>query len=208
MTLDKDRSQNSFFSSSFFNNAKADCYRNFGKRNTLTLLKGVFLNRHFRALISLRLCQKINDSNFLARLFLPVFIFIHKFFCNLASIDLPWKTQIQPGLAITHGWGLVISPLAKIESNCTLFNGVTIGRKDKLIPAGRIEGGAPTIEQEVWIGPHAVIVGDIRIGKGSRVAAGAFVTENIPAFSIVVGNPAKIVKTDCIPDVNNKVNLK
>jgi len=50
------------------------------------------------------------------------------------------------------------------------------------------------IEDEVWIGANSVITSGITIGKHSVIAAGAIVTKDIPAYSIAVGNPARIVK--------------
>jgi serine O-acetyltransferase len=120
-------------------------------------------------------------------------------------MDLPWETQIAAGFAITHGWGLVVAPGARIGRNVTLFHGVTIGRHDRSAAAGARSPGFPTIEDDVWIGPHAIVVGDVVIGKGSRIAGGAFVTESIPAYSLVVGNPGKIVKFNCLPDVPNRL---
>lgn len=61
--------------------------------------------------------------------------------------------------------------------------------------------GYPVLEDEVWVGPHAIIVGDVTVGRGSRIAGGAFVTESVPPYSVVIGNPAVIVKNNCTPDV-------
>jgi serine O-acetyltransferase len=47
-------------------------------------------------------------------------------------------------------------------------------------------------------------VGPVTIGRGSRIAAGACVFESVPARSIVMGNPARVVKTECVPDVMNR----
>jgi len=46
-------------------------------------------------------------------------------------------------------------------------------------------------------------VGGITIGQGSRIAAGSFVTESVPPFSLVAGNPAKILRTVKTSDVLN-----
>jgi len=51
------------------------------------------------------------------------------------------------------------------------------------------------IEDEVWIGANAVITAGVTIGKHSVVAAGSVVTKNVPPYSIVGGNPAKVIKT-------------
>jgi acetyltransferase-like isoleucine patch superfamily enzyme len=53
---------------------------------------------------------------------------------------------------------------------------------------------ALTIEDDVWIGFNSVILKGVKIGRGSIVAAGSVVTKDIPAFSIVAGNPAQVIK--------------
>ena len=50
------------------------------------------------------------------------------------------------------------------------------------------------IEDNVWIGYNAVILKGVRVGKGSVVGARAVVTKDVPPYSIVAGNPAKVVK--------------
>ena len=50
------------------------------------------------------------------------------------------------------------------------------------------------IEENVWIGRDARILKGVTIGKGSIVALGAVVTHNVPPYTIVAGNPAKVVK--------------
>lgn len=51
-----------------------------------------------------------------------------------------------------------------------------------------------TIEDGVWIGTSVVILDGVKIGKGSVIGAGAVVTESIPAYSVAVGVPAKVIK--------------
>jgi acetyltransferase-like isoleucine patch superfamily enzyme len=51
-----------------------------------------------------------------------------------------------------------------------------------------------TVEDEVWIGANAVLTAGITIGKHSVVAGGSVVTKSVPAYSVVGGNPAKILK--------------
>lgn len=123
-------------------------------------------------------------------------------------MDFPWEVRPGPGLTIVHGWGLVISPDAHIGANVTIFHGVTIGRKDDIASDGtRTPGGAPTIEDDVWIGPGALIIGSIVVGAGSRVGGGSVVTRDVPAGSLVVGNPAAVISAQVPPDCPNRVDL-
>jgi acetyltransferase-like isoleucine patch superfamily enzyme len=50
------------------------------------------------------------------------------------------------------------------------------------------------IEDDCWIGANAVVTAGVRVGKHSVVAAGSVVTKDVPPFSIVGGNPARLLK--------------
>lgn len=50
------------------------------------------------------------------------------------------------------------------------------------------------VEDEVWIGANAVITAGVRIGKHAVVAAGSVVTKDVPAYAVVGGNPARVLK--------------
>ena len=183
---------------------KADTFRIFGHFNWLLAFKGMILNQAFRVVGSVRLCQSAqHQSPVLRQLLLPPARILHRLACLLAGIELPWRTAIAPGLALTHGRGIVVNANARIGQNVTLFHGVTLGQRDFIARDGSRTTSYPVIEDDVWIGPHAIVVG-ATIGKGSRIAGGAYVFENIPPYCVVLGNPAKIVKTDCMPDVENR----
>lgn len=56
------------------------------------------------------------------------------------------------------------------------------------------------IEAEVWIGQRATLKHGVTIGRGSIVATGSIVTKDVPRYSIVAGNPAKVYKMRFSPD--------
>lgn len=60
----------------------------------------------------------------------------------------------------------------------------------KIVSKGHI-----SIGDKVWIGDKVTILSGVTIGEGAVIAANAVVTKDVPAYSVVVGNPAKIVKT-------------
>lgn len=66
-------------------------------------------------------------------------------------------------------------------------------RKKKINSQGHSIGDIH-IGDDVWIGANAIILPGVRIGSGSVVAAGAVVTRDVPAFSVVAGVPARVIK--------------
>lgn len=181
---------------------QADVFRVCGRTGWRAAVVAIARYRGLRVMATLRLCQALQGSRL--HPLLLVAKALHRVTCHLATVDLPWRTSIGPGLALTHSWGTVVNGDARIGVNVTMFHGVTVGRQDRIDDQGMRTIGYPTIEDEVWIGPHAVIVGGITIGKGSRIAANAVVTFDVGPASIVAGNPAVITKTDCRPDVLNR----
>ena len=103
------------------------------------------------------------------------------------QITLPRETEAGPGLYIGHYGRLIVSPDAKIGKNVNLSTGITIGAANR-----GSKKGAPVIGDEVWIGTNAVIVGHVTIGNDVMIAPGAFVNFDVPAHSVVVGNPGVI----------------
>jgi serine O-acetyltransferase len=181
---------------------KADCWRQFGDFRWTLVLRGVLRRRNYRALVTMRLCQAAAQRGGVALLFARM---LHACACWSAALDLPWRVAAGPGLAITHGWGLVVNEQAVLGSNVTLFHGVTLGRRDDIDVDGlRTIRGSPVVEDDVWIGPGASVIGPVTIGRGSRIAPGTVVYEDVPPQSIVMGNPARIVKAGCSPDVFNR----
>jgi serine O-acetyltransferase len=102
--------------------------------------------------------------------------------------------EIHPGakigrrLFIDHGMGVVIGETAIVGDDVTLFQGVTLGGTGK-------EHGKrhPTIDDNVVVGGGAKILGNIIVGKNSRIGAGSVVLRNVPDNSTVVGVPGHII---------------
>lgn len=104
------------------------------------------------------------------------------------SVDIPASVKIGHGFKIEHVGGIVINPDVVIGKNCNIYNGVTIGKEKR----GK-RMGTPIIGDCVWMGPNAIIVGNIKIGNDVLIAPGAYVNFDVPEHSIVLGNPGRII---------------
>jgi len=93
--------------------------------------------------------------------------------------------DIGPRLFIQHGFATMISA-KKIGSDCWINQQVTIGYKG--------EGNAPVIGNGVMITSGAKVLGAITVGDNSIIGANAVVVKDIPANSVAVGVPAKVIK--------------
>lgn len=106
------------------------------------------------------------------------------------SADVPPQMQIGKGTVFPHdALGCVSHPDVKIGKNCKILHGVTMGGR-----AGH--KGLPIIGDNVVIGTHAQLIGNVKIGNNSIVGAGAIVTHDVPDNVVVVGNPARILKSN------------
>ena len=56
-----------------------------------------------------------------------------------------------------------------------------------------ISKGGITLENDIWIGTHCVILGGVKIGNGAIIAANSVVNKDVPPYAIVAGTPAKII---------------
>jgi acetyltransferase-like isoleucine patch superfamily enzyme len=90
----------------------------------------------------------------------------------------------------TIGDFVMIAPNVSILNSTHNYQSVEI----PMIMQGEEKNLNPVIEDDVWIGRNAVIMPNIKIGKGSIVGAGALVTKDVEPYSIVGGVPAKFIK--------------
>lgn len=102
----------------------------------------------------------------------------------------------SPNVSLMAECGLI-----QIGNDCMIAPGVVLRATnhayiEKNIPI-RLQGLTPgqiIIGNDVWIGTNSIILPDVNIGDGAVIAAGAVVTKNVPAFCVVGGVPAKIIK--------------
>jgi len=125
--------------------------------------------------------------------------FIHPQASVTGNVIIGENVYIGPGAAIRGDWGqIIIEDGCNVQENCTIhmFPGTTVLlKKGAHVGHGAIIHGG-TLGENCLIGMNAVIMDDAKIGKESIIGALCFVPANmeIPERSLVVGNPAKIIK--------------
>ena len=123
---------------------------------------------------------------------------ISQFSRFLTGIEIHPKAKIGKNLFIDHGMGVVIGETSEIGNNVTIYHAVTLGGISPSIDSERQrhEKRHPTIGDDVVIGSGAQIIGPVKVGNGSRIAANAVVVKNVPENTTMVGVPAKAVKSE------------
>ncbi len=125
--------------------------------------------------------------------------FIHPQAAVTGNVIIGKDVYVGPGAAIRGDWGkIIIEDGCNIQENCTvhMFPGITIFLKEGAhIGHGAIIHGA-TVGKNCLVGMNAVIMDNVDLGDECIVGALTFIKadEKIPARSLVVGNPSKIIK--------------
>lgn len=136
---------------------------------------------------------------------------VHEYMGRILGKELDASTTVLPPFYIDYGKPVTIGKGCFIQQCCTFFgrggitigNGVFIGPKVNLItlnhdpdPENRSAtyGRPIVIEDKVWIGIGSTILPGVKIGYGAIVGAGSVVTKDVPAMTVVAGNPARIIK--------------
>ena len=114
------------------------------------------------------------------------------------GIEIHPGAKIGKNLFIDHGMGVVIGETSEIGNNVTIYHAVTLGGSSPSVDSERQrhEKRHPTIGDDVVIGSGAQIIGPIKVGNKSRIAANAVVVKDVPDNATMVGIPAKAVKLE------------
>ncbi len=107
----------------------------------------------------------------------------------LTGIEIHPGARIGRRLFIDHGTGVVIGETSEIGDDVLIYQGVTLGGTSL-----RKEKRHPTIEDQVMVSAGAAVIGPVRIGRGSRIGAGAVVVSSAPPYSTIVGIPGKVIE--------------
>ena len=104
------------------------------------------------------------------------------------GVDIHPAARVGKGIMVDHAHSIVIGETAVVGDNVSMLHSVTLGG------TGKEENDRhPKIGDGVLIGAGAKVLGNIRVGNCSRIAAGSVVLSDVPACKTVAGVPAKIV---------------
>lgn len=118
---------------------------------------------------------------------LKIYIYICNRYSRKYGLEFSTKSNIGKGLYLGHPYNITVGDGVLIGDNVNIHKGATIGVENR----GK-RMGSPTIGNQVYIGINATIVGKVTIGDDVLIGPGAFVNFDVPAHSIVIGNPGVI----------------
>ena len=105
---------------------------------------------------------------------------------TVCGVSIPRDTKIGEDFHLVHAGAVNIHPDCVIGDRVGLMHGVTLGTN--------MGDAVPTLEDDVFIGCNASVLGGVTIGKGARVAANSLVITNVPPGAYAVGVPAKVIR--------------
>jgi len=115
----------------------------------------------------------------------------------LTGIEIHPAAKIGKNFFIDHGMGVVIGETSEIEDNVTLYHSVTLGGISPSINSGEQRGVKrhPTLKNNVVVGSGAQVLGPVIVGEFAKIGANAVVTRDVPEHAVMVGVPAKNIRT-------------
>ena len=157
---------------------KSDRYRRTGKvESTFSIIKHLFRPFSSSLLFWLRLTQYKGWLYLFCR-------FMYEWQSRKTQVQIPASVKIGYGFFIGHEICIVINEHSIIGNNVNVSQFMNIGTNYKT-PA--------IIGDNVYIGPNAALVEDVKIGSNSTIGAGAVVTKDVPENATVAGVPAKVL---------------
>lgn len=181
----------------------SDLYRITGKAKTILLVRYVLMGEAYKYNFWMRTCQYSRSNVFLKFIIYPFARFMLSHLTYKLGISIPYETNIGSGFYIGHFGGIIINPKSIIGKNCNISQGVTLGQANR----GK-NMGTPILGDNIYIGPGAKIVGNVRIGNNVAIGANCVVTKDIPDNSVVVGIPGRVISKDGVIGYVNKIDYE
>ncbi|MDO9255328.1 MAG: acyltransferase [Bacteroidales bacterium] len=130
------------------------------------------------------------------------------------TFSIGYRTVIEDYTIINNGMGdIIIGDRCAITSRVKLVGPVTLGNMVTIGSGAQITGlthnfedvtcpikdqgvfpNRTVVDNDVWIGGNSVIIQGLKIGTHCIIASGSVVTKDVPPYSVVAGNPARVIK--------------
>lgn len=171
----------------------SDLYRYMTSCSAKAFFRGWYI-AGFRYIFFMRCCKYFAGKGMLGK---PLF-----FVCRIAlrhysvkyGFQIPWQTNIGPGLFIGHYGTIIINPNSTIGTDCNISVGVLLGLNHKVDEDGTSHGFEyPIIGDQVSLGNNSKIIGGVCVGNCAVIGVSTVVTKDIPRDAVAVGIPARVI---------------
>jgi len=131
-------------------------------------------------------------------------------------VRIPWSVDVwSPNHKISLGHCVQFGPGCVVNCDAVIGNKVLIGKNVAFVgrddhrfdivgkaiwDSPRGDSHTVVVQDDVWIGHGTIVLSGVVIGAGSVIAAGSVVTRDVPAYSVVGGNPAGVIKMRFNPE--------
>lgn len=124
--------------------------------------------------------------------------FISQVMRSITGIEIHPGATLGNRVFIDHGMGVVIGETTIVGDDCVIYQGVTLGAGAAARKGAQTREAKrhPTLGMGVVVGSGAEIQGDIMVGDNVQVASGSIVLKDVPANSVVVGVPGRVLYRD------------
>jgi putative colanic acid biosynthesis acetyltransferase WcaB len=120
------------------------------------------------------------------------------------GVEIPLTVQIGPRFAVFHPVAIVVNPDTVFGADCTIRNSSTFGNR---VDGSGVSSRSPRVGNGVEFGCNCVVIGDIEIGDGARIGAGAIVVKSVGPGQTVVGVAARALDQPVNPPIDQPVSL-
>lgn len=171
----------------------SDLFRYLTSTSIKAFLRGWYITG-FRYTFFMRCCKYFANKGFFG--WLPFFI------CRVAlrhysityGFQIPWQTNIGPGLNIGHFGPIIVNPSSTIGVNCNISVGVLLGLNHNVDEKGKSLGFQyPSVGDRVALSNGVKIIGDAHVEDDCLIGVNTVVTRSIPKHCVAVGQPAKVI---------------